>query len=279
MKVVSWNIQWGLGVDGRVDLDRLVRDAREIADFDVLCLQEVTDNFAELKANPGVNEFAAIAALLPEFTAVEGVALDVPDGQGGRRRFGNMILSRLPVGQVLRYTLPWESDQTRNMPRLMLEAVVEAPFGPLRIMTTHLEYSSDKLRRAQVEGIRAAHRSACERVLRPREPGPGTYRILPGSCSAVLMGDFNMRPTDPVKHRISAPFENGIPRLLDAWNARNGADEHPVSFYLFDRTEGEPHCCDFAFVTEDLVPRLRDVTYNQATQASDHQPVILDLDD
>ena len=84
MKVVSWNIQWGLGVDGRVDLDRLVRDAREIADFDVLCLQEVTDNFTELKANPGVNEFAAIAALLPEFTAVEGVALDVPDGQGGR---------------------------------------------------------------------------------------------------------------------------------------------------------------------------------------------------
>ena len=48
------------------------------------------------------------------------------------------------------------------MPRLLLEAVVEAPSGPLRIMTTHLEYSSSELRRAQVEGIREAHRTAHE---------------------------------------------------------------------------------------------------------------------
>jgi endonuclease/exonuclease/phosphatase family metal-dependent hydrolase len=279
MKIVSCNIQWGLGVDGRVDLARMVRDARDFADFDVLCLQEVTDNFDELKANPGDNEFAAIAALLPGYVAVEGVALDVPDQQGGRRRFGNMVLSRLPIGQVLRYTLPWESDKTLNMPRALLDVVIEAPFGPLRAMTTHLEYSSDKLRRAQVEGIRSAHRAACERVRQPRRPGVGTYRILPGSCSAVLMGDFNMRPSDPVKHRISDPIETRIPRLVDAWQALNGAEEHPISFYLFDRSEGEPHCCDFAFVSEDLVPRLSDIAYNQKSQASDHQPVVVVLDD
>ena len=105
----------------------------------MLCLQEVSDNFGELKENGGENQFAAIAALLPGFAAVDGVALDVPDGAGGRRRFGNMVLSRLPVGPVLRYTLPWEAARTRNMPRLLLEVTVEAPFGPLRVMTTHLE--------------------------------------------------------------------------------------------------------------------------------------------
>jgi len=31
---------------------------------------------------------------------VADVALDVPDGAGGRRRFGNMVLSRLPVGRA-----------------------------------------------------------------------------------------------------------------------------------------------------------------------------------
>ena len=117
LKLITWNIQWGLGIDERVDLKRLVGEARAIADFDVLCLQEVSDNFSELKDNSGQNQFAEIAALLPSYTAIEGVALDIPDGAGGRSRFGNMILSRLPVMQVLRYTLPWEAAATRNMPR------------------------------------------------------------------------------------------------------------------------------------------------------------------
>jgi endonuclease/exonuclease/phosphatase family metal-dependent hydrolase len=30
----------------------------------------------------------------------------MPDGQGGRSLFGNLTLSRLPVGQVFRHSLP-----------------------------------------------------------------------------------------------------------------------------------------------------------------------------
>jgi endonuclease/exonuclease/phosphatase family metal-dependent hydrolase len=189
-----------------------------------------------------------------------------------------MILSRLPVAQVLRYTLPWEAASTRNMPRLLLEAVVEGPSGPLRVMTTHLEYSADKLRRAQVEGIREAHRTACERVAVPREDGPGTYALFPTSASAVLTGDFNMRPDDPVKQRISEPFDNEVPPLLDAWQVAHGASPHPTSFRLFDQSDGPPHCCDFMFVTEDLGSKIRRIDYNQETRASDHQPVLLELD-
>jgi endonuclease/exonuclease/phosphatase family metal-dependent hydrolase len=278
LKIITWNIQWGLGIDGTVDLRRMVDEARAIGDFDVLCLQEISDNFPALKGNDGGNQFAELARLLPDYTAVEGVALDVPDGAGGRRRFGNMILSRLPVAQVLRYTLPWEAAATRNMPRLLIEAVVEAPSGPLRVMTTHLEYSSDRLRRAQVAGIREAHRAACERVATPREDGPGTYARYPTSASAVLTGDFNMRPPDPTKRRISEPFGDGVPALLDAWQVAHGADPHPTSFCLFEQSNGPPHCCDFVFVTEDLASKVRRVDYDQETQASDHQPVLLELD-
>lgn len=278
LKIITWNIQWGLGIDEAVDLRRLIDEARALADFDVLCLQEVSDNFSELKGNGGQNQFAEIAALLPDYTAAEGVALDIPDGAGGRRRFGNMILSRLPVAQVLRYTLPWEAAATRNMPRLLLEAVVEAPSGPLRVMTTHLEYSSDTLRRAQVQGIREAHRTAYERTVTLRENGPGTYALFPTSPSAVLTGDFNMRPNDPVKLRISEPFENGTPALLDAWQVAHGPRPHPPSFCLFEQSNGPPHCCDFVFVTEDLASRIGRIHYDQMTQASDHQPVLLELD-
>lgn len=278
IRIITWNIQWGLGIDGTVDLARMVAEARAIADFDVLCLQEVSHNFPDLKGNSGTNQFAELAGLLPRYTAVEGIALDIPDGAGGRRRFGNMILSRLPVAQVLRYTLPWEAASTRNMPRLLLEAVVETGSGPLRVMTTHLEYSSGMLRRAQVEGIREAHRTACERVLTPREDGPGTYVLLPASRSAVLTGDFNMRPEDPVKQRISEPFGNDSPALLDAWQLAREGEPHPFSFCLYDRTNGAPHCCDFVFVTADIANSVKRVHYDQKTQASDHQPVLIELD-
>jgi endonuclease/exonuclease/phosphatase family metal-dependent hydrolase len=277
MKIITWNIQWGLGVDGRVDLERLICDARRMTDFDVLCLQEVSDNFPDLKGNGGENQFAAIAALLPGYAAVEGIALDVPGEGGRRRRFGNMILSRHSVGHVLRYTLPWEADRTRNMPRLLLEAVIEAPAGPIRVMTTHLEYSSDKLRRAQVEGIRDAHRTAHDRCVEPREAGPGTYALFPTSSSCVLTGDFNMRPADPVKRRISEPMENGAPALLDAWEILHGDATHPPSFCLYDQSNGLPHCCDFMFVSEDLAPRIRRIAYDQLIRSSDHQPVLLEL--
>ena len=72
MKLVTWNIQCGRGMDGRVDLKRIVDAARQVADFDVLCLQEVADGFAELAGSSGENQFAEIAALLPGFAAVEG---------------------------------------------------------------------------------------------------------------------------------------------------------------------------------------------------------------
>ena len=40
MKLITWNIQWARGVDNKVDPRRIIDHAREMADFDVLCLQE-----------------------------------------------------------------------------------------------------------------------------------------------------------------------------------------------------------------------------------------------
>jgi endonuclease/exonuclease/phosphatase family metal-dependent hydrolase len=65
MKLVTWNIQWGCGLDGRVDLARIVATARAMADFDVLCVQEVADNFPALEGNDERDQFAELARLLP----------------------------------------------------------------------------------------------------------------------------------------------------------------------------------------------------------------------
>jgi endonuclease/exonuclease/phosphatase family metal-dependent hydrolase len=43
MKLITWNIQWCRGCDGLVDPVRIIHTVRQLADFDVLCLQEVSD--------------------------------------------------------------------------------------------------------------------------------------------------------------------------------------------------------------------------------------------
>lgn len=275
MKLVSWNIQWGLGRDGRVDLERIAASARAMADFDVLCLQEVADGFDDLPGLDGENQFAAIAALLPGFVAVEGIAIDI-SGPRRRRRFGNLLLSRLRVGQVLRHALPWEPDGQPGMPRLLIDVVVHAPMGPVRIMTTHLEYYSAAGRAAQIEAVRRIHRSAVERHLRPPADKPGPFAAQPSSPSALLAGDFNMPPDAPEKARLEEPFDDGHPRFVDAWQAVHPGAPHPPSFRL--ETAVPPYCCDYVFVTADLVPRLRAMAYDPDTRASDHQPVMVDID-
>lgn len=49
MKLITWNIQWARGMDNRVDPARVVAHARQMTDFDVLCLQEVADNFPDAR--------------------------------------------------------------------------------------------------------------------------------------------------------------------------------------------------------------------------------------
>lgn len=279
MKLITWNIQWGLGVDGMFGLERIVAHARSMADFDVLCLQEVADNFPDLKGSSGENQFAALAHLLPDYTAIEGPGVDVPDGKGGRRRFGNMILSRYPVGRVLRHAMPWAPNGSRSMPRLLIDAVVAAPWGSLRLMTTHLEYYSATQRAGQVETIRRALQEGRARHAQGPIDGPGPFAPAAEAASAILTADFNMTSDDPLYGRLLAPGDDGAPGLMDAWRALNADAAHPFSFCLYEQKFNPPHCCDFVLLTPDLVPRLRRVFYDTATQISDHQPVLVELDD
>ncbi len=278
MRLITWNTQWALGIDGIMDPARIVNHARSMADFDVLCLQEVADNWPELRAAPVANQFAEFAALMPGYQAIDGVALETRDSSGRAKRFGNMILTRLPVVQVLRHILPWPAVETNNMPRGLLETVVMGASAPLRLMTTHLEYSHTAIRQQQVEALRAIHASACARVAKPRSDGAGTYARTPSAMSAILTGDFNMKPDDPLKQHISDPFEQGWPRLLDSWNALNGDRPHPLTSCIVDHTHGQPHCCDYIFITEDLAPRIRCITCDEDTCVSDHQPILIEIE-
>lgn len=283
MKLLTWNIQWGRGMDGRVDLARIAAEIHAMGPFDVICLQEVAVNFPGLPGSRGEDGMAELSSHLPGYTVVYAPATDLPDGRGGRRLFGNALFSRLPVGQVWRHLLPWPADpEVPSMQRVLLEAVIHAPFGPVRVMTTHLEYYSRLQRLAQIDAIRRLHAEACAHAARPRlgkgEEG-GSFEVLPRPASALLCGDMNFPAPAEERARLLAPQEAGTPAFLDGWEVLHGAAPHAptVGIHPVDFVD-RPACYDFWFLTEDLAPRLCAHGVNAATEASDHQPVWLELE-
>ncbi|HUQ26566.1 MAG TPA: endonuclease/exonuclease/phosphatase family protein [Burkholderiales bacterium] len=265
MRLLCWNIQWCRGLDGVVDPARIAAEARRV-DADLICLQEVAANFPDLAGSRGEDQPHILMHALPEYEGCLVSGVDLPAANGRRSRFGNVILSRFKVGRVLRHSLPWPAADVPTMPRAAVEAVIEAPFGPLRIITTHLEYFSGEHRAAQVERLRDVLGEGSE-----RGEADGAFRAMPWSRSAIVCGDFNLPPHDPLHARMTES-------LVDAWQALHPGVPHPPTFRVHEREQGEsPYCCDYVFVTGDLVPRLRSIRVDAENRASDHQPVILEL--
>jgi endonuclease/exonuclease/phosphatase family metal-dependent hydrolase len=271
MRLVSWNVQWCCGLDGKVDPARIAAELRRIADPDVACFQEIASSFADLLGSAGEDQPVVLWGELPQYEPIVGWGVDVPGPRGTRKRFGNMILSRLAVGRVLRHSLPWPAaPQVPSMPRVAVEAVLQAPFGPVRVITTHLEYYSRTHRAAQIERLEqicAEGRSEKQQV---DEEGP--FRSHPSPASTILCGDFNLPPDDPLHEEV---LRIGF---VDAWQALHPGKPHPHTFRVHEREGGQsPYCCDFVFVNGELVSRLASIRIDADNRASDHQPVIVEF--
>jgi len=129
MRLLSWNVQWCRGLDGNVDPGRIASQVQAMG-VDVACLQEIASNFPELPGSKGEDQPVALWKDLPEYEPIVGWGVDVPSRTGMRMRFGNMILSRLPVARILRHSLPWPaSPDAPSMPRVAVEAALETPLG------------------------------------------------------------------------------------------------------------------------------------------------------
>ena len=279
MRLITWNIQWGKGCDGVVDLKRIVATAKALADADVLCFQEVSDNFASLDG--GVDQTAELAALLPDHRPVFVPAVETVDGEGISHRFGNMTLSRLPVLQIANHLLPWAHDEVpRSMRRSALEVTVQAGAGPIRIVNTHLEYYSRSQREAQIARLldlqEAASRNLRSAAAKHVEPY-GSQTVAP---SSLLCGDFNFDVSDPQYALLQGASRSGL-NYRDAWVARYPDLRHQLTCGLHDRVQWKngPDCRDFVFVSEDLAGRIVHMKVDEETAASDHQPILVEIAD
>lgn len=267
--IVSWNIQCGSGCDGVVDLERIARVIKAMGEADVVCMQEVARNDPAIAG--GADQAAELEALFPGYRAIFGPGLDRPP-----RQFGNLLLSRLPLLQVFRHLLPQPAEGgIKHMQRQAIETVLETRTGPLRVVTTHLEYYSARHRSAQIERLRALQAEAAENEAQPPKAAASPYDATPRPASLVLCGDLNLLPGDA---------EYGLlfrPPLVDAWRRAHPGKPHAPTTGVFDRKQWPMggHCRDYFALTPDVAVRVAALDVDLATDASDHQPLRLVLRD
>ncbi|MDB5908068.1 MAG: hypothetical protein JWP34_2182 [Massilia sp.] len=280
MRVVSWNIHWGCGKDGRIRIHAIIDVLRKL-NPDVICLQEVASNHPELEGSASSNQFRQLAGAFGGYHAVLGPTSEIYKNNLPRE-FGNLLLSKFRINQVHLHRLPWPPDPSSpaGMPRGIIETVVEAPTGKVRVLTTHLEYYSLQQRTAQIRQIRYLHWEACERARifqpDPSLDAPFQFGFRPGS--AIYCGDFNMTPGSPEYQLLLEPDDEIAMPLVDAWSATHpNMSRAPTAGLHGFGWPDKPDCFDYFFVTDDLVDRLTEVEVQSETAASDHQPILLDI--
>jgi endonuclease/exonuclease/phosphatase family metal-dependent hydrolase len=77
---------------------------------------------------------------------------------------------------------------------------------------------------------------------------------------------------------LLAPFAGGEAGFRDAWEMLHPGEAHAptVGIHKVDFVD-RPECFDFVFVTAGLAGRLKAHEIDAATEASDHQPVWVEL--
>jgi endonuclease/exonuclease/phosphatase family metal-dependent hydrolase len=153
----------------------------------------------------------------------------------------------------------------------------------LRVLSVHLEYFSLPQRLAQVERLRALHAEAAAhaRAPHPGLPGEGPFAAAARASPALVLGDFNMLPGSPEHVRLLAPFEDGTPALHDAWQLLHPGRPHAPTVGLHDDAPGAglPFTFDYAFATAGIGARIRQLRVDGLATGSDHQPLVLELDE
>ncbi|MHA3915019.1 endonuclease/exonuclease/phosphatase family protein [Halovulum sp. GXIMD14793] len=287
MQLASYNIQYGKGKDECYDLDRIVA---ELGDSDLIALQEVETFVAR---SGMVNQAEEIAARLPHMHWVYGPGIDLDaselvDGKPvhRRRQFGNMVLSRWPILSSINHTLPKIAlHSIFHLQRTLVECVIDAPSGPLRFCSAHLDHVSTDTRRAQVEYM-------CDILLRGHERGASAggdvkdpdwcdRPMPPQPMTAIVMGDMNFQPNSPEYTRVVGDVSDWHGRTLrvhglaDAWTLAGHPEDEGDTI---PRESRPPRRIDHCFVTTDLADKVQSMEIGTDAVGSDHQPIFVTLD-
>ncbi|QSX38264.1 endonuclease/exonuclease/phosphatase family protein [Shewanella sedimentimangrovi] len=163
LRLVSYNIRHGVGMDNKLDLKRIAEVIAQ-AKPDLVALQEV-DKGVE-RSNK-----LDIAAELGRLLGMEHRFASFMDLQGGE--YGMAVLSRLPIRDTETHPLPEGAE-----PRSALEIKVSVPglAKPLSFVGIHNDWTDESIRTEQVSALLKA--------------------LAHNDNPVILAGDFNGEPSD-----------------------------------------------------------------------------------
>ena len=287
--VASYNIQFGLGQDDVYDLDRIVDGVQEA---DIICLQEVTTNW---RACNGDNQPSLLAEKLNMFAVYQSAfeldsSYKKSDGcvVNKRRTFGNMVLSRWPITYSRSHSLSRPPEEIpddfmnpkTDLPRNVVEAVVDIPGRPIRAMSVHLSHLPGSQRLGQVETLRELLFSLPNEALLWEEndaliePWTQGLPAPPVERHTILAGDFNFKPGDP--EYVAMLGTHKQQSLIDGWLAGpQAAGPRPATCVELD---GSGNTLDYIFFTSELSNSVVRTQVRDNPKASDHFPLIYELE-
>src|SRR3982751_2722348 len=184
LRVMTYNIHVGVGMDKQLDLERIA-DVIKQQHPDLVGLQEVDRGVTRTK---GIDEIAELARL----TGMQFAFAHNLDYQGGQ--YGVAILSRFPIVKTdhRMYLNTTEAER-----RGMLRIEVQLGAHTLSFVTTHLDY--------QHEDGRVFEATQMLNSLKEQD-GP-----------LILVGDFNVEPSGESYQLVRKQF-------VDAWLATKQKD-------------------------------------------------------
>lgn len=172
IKVMSYNIHYGKGMDGKIDLPRIARVILEESP-DLVGLQEIKDH--------------AMAETLGHLTGMRfvfGPSLGKNDG------YGDAILSKHPFDWVENYSIPSASSSRYQAMGVDVDLSEEYGKGiKVRLINTHFDW-------LRTIGSREARLAAVEVIEKGFFADP--------SIAAILTGDLNATPESDPLMRLAA---------------------------------------------------------------------------
>jgi len=237
LRILCYNIHYGQGNDGVYDLERLAAVIKAV-DPDLVALQEVD---VVVRRSGKVHQ----AKRLGELTGLKVHYGPTQYYEGGL--FGNAVLTKLPVSEVLIHPLPYTeaTPELTSYPRGFIAVTVEEPGGkPFRFVSTHFQHNIEEDRLAEAQAV--------------NELLAAEGDALP----TILAGDMNATPdSEPMKILLSK-WTNAI----DEASAPTVPSKEPTSRidYIMFR-KGDP----FTVKEAKVIPEV---------MASDHRPVFAVLE-
>jgi endonuclease/exonuclease/phosphatase family metal-dependent hydrolase len=287
MKLVTYNIRYGVGLDGKYDVARI---ADAVRGADVIALQEVTRNSP---SNNMQDMVEGLRELLPDYFSIFGAPYSVDIGsaiEGGRAvvrhfEFGNMIFSRTPILATRNILLPRNRTFGKlNLQRGALEALLATPIGAIRFYSVHLDHASPAERIEQLRylmarvlgyGVEGGALTGASEVGFPELPHPEEF---------ILLGDFNFTPGSPEYLELTGipDAEIGLTRRANLpFDAALIGDPNHASRVTFVDPQLKDavarRCLDYCFVYAGLTQHVKKSWIDDAAMGSDHRPVWTEL--